>query len=233
MQTDTLGRSRMFFLEALVITCSIAVAFSVDRWWDSHRNRMEERLTLAALHGEFTAARLELRTSKELHGRVDEAIRLSLATLVDAVQQGRAETLIADSVLAYVYIPPTTQLSLPTRSGLVAAGRLGLLQDAELRAALTNWEAVLEDLSEDEDRSRDFVDFQMDPVLRQRVDVTRFRTRSQSSHAGASSLPVDNELVGVLASRLNLQDHTMEEFSPVERELDRILELIDRSLERQ
>ena len=143
--------------------------------------------------------------------------------------------------MAWSYVTPTTQLSLATLDGLIQSGQLGILQDGELRIAVSGWAYLLDEMTEGEVHSFDYVQSQLDPVLRNRVDVSRFVSNElisglldgnlpQADVKGESSVPADIETMGVFAVRLSIIKHVIEELPPVQNEADRILGLIERSL---
>ncbi|UCC85061.1 MAG: hypothetical protein JSW46_09170 [Gemmatimonadota bacterium] len=188
--------ARGLALEGLVIVASILAAFALDRWWDDRRERVEERVTLAALQDEFLQARAELELYLRVHRRIEGSVRSTVDALRSGLDRGVSFVSIPDTALAWAYIPPTTQLSLGTLSGLLQSGRLGILQDPELRTALSGWAGMLGDLTEEETRSLEYVQYQLDPVLRKRVDVTAFVSNKLIGDLAAGNLPqavVDGE----------------------------------------
>lgn len=130
-------------------------------------------------------------------------------------------------------------MSLGTLDGLLQSGRPGLLRDAELRAAPSTWPHVLAELTEEEVTGREFVVTHLVPVLRARVNVAPFRSvgaalldgvATPDDTEGTNRIPADTETIGVFATRHQIQDHLVDEFDPIFAELERILGLIDRSL---
>ncbi len=233
--------ARMLTLEALVIVASILAAFALDRWWDARSDRVDERATLQALQSEFLAARAELDFRAAFHGRIVHSIRTTLGSVREAYAQGMSLATVPDTALGWAWITPTTQLALGTLDGLLATGRLSLLRDLELRAALSGWAGVLGELTEEEERALAHVDNQFDPALRRRMDISRFVNNAQytaqldgATHAPGfdltSHVPVDLEVIGVFTMRLAILDHLVDEFPPVFEAADSILALIDRSL---
>ncbi len=231
------------FVEGVVIVGSILLAFGIEAWWDERQERADEQLTLAALQVEFLGAKAELDYRRELHGRIEEGVKFTVAALQGARHRNVSSIPLSHAVLALAYIPPTTQLSLGTLTGLIQSGQLGILQEPELRTALSGWATFLDEMTEEETRALDFVQSQLDPVLRSRVDVTPFvnmefvrafldGTVSQVEAARESLVPADLETMGVFAVRLSIIQHLLEEFPPLQNEVDRILGLIEESLQR-
>jgi hypothetical protein len=222
-------------MEGLVIVASILAAFALDRWWESVRARREEQQVLQALDEEFRAARDQLERSLSLHQRILHSVEFVRGELDRAVEDGSPFVVLPDTALALLYIPPTTQLTLGTLDGLVGSARLGVIRNAELRSSLASWGSTLDELTEEEWASREYVNTEVDREFRGRVNVKPFRwvfsesTLDGSGMGSTSSVPADIEILGVVASRYALLDHGIDEFPPVLEELDRLLELIDRS----
>ena len=152
-----------------------------------------------------------------------------------AVEDGSPFVVLPDTALALLYIPPTTQLTLGMLDGLVGSARLGVIRNAELRSSLASWGSTLDELTEEEWASREYVNTELDREFRARVNVKPFRwvfsgaTLDGRRMGSTSSVPADVEILGVVASRYALLDHGIDEFPPVLDELDRLLELIARS----
>lgn len=222
-------------IESLVIVASILAAFALDRWWESNRARAEEQQVLEALDAEFRAAREQLEGTLALHQRILRSVGFVRGELDKAVRDGSPFVVLPDTALALLYIPPTTQLTLGTLDGLVGSARLGVIRNAELRSSLASWGSTLDELTEEEGASRQYVNTELDRAFRARMNVNPFRwvfsgaTLDAAQAASTSRVPADVEILGVVASRYALLDHGIEEFPPVLDELDRLLELIARS----
>jgi hypothetical protein len=233
-----MDRARGLLLEGVVIVASILAAFALDRWWDARMAADEEQQVLAGLQSEFQDARTELEFYRSLQIRIRAAVERALIACGQAGVGG--DVVIPDTTLGLIYVPPTTKPSLGTLDGLLAASRLGVVSDPDLRNALVTWRGVFDELSEEEEASRNYVMNHVDPALRARVDVTAFRSimirdmgpgLTDRERGGDATLPVDTELIGVFAGRLMYLDHGIDEYEPVLEHVDRILELIDTSLD--
>lgn len=229
---------RRLALEGLVIVLSILAAFSLDRWWDYARDRGEERQVLADLNAEFVRARQELEEMEELERRVLHSIRSVRDSVDEALARGANRVSLPDTALGWIYVPPTTQFVLGTRDALVASNGLNILRNRELRAALAAWGGALADMNEEELTSRTLVYSDVDRVFRARARVTDFREAavrlllgelSPSELARTSVVSVDREILGVLATRVEVADWGLVQFQPVYDEIDRILKLISES----
>ena len=226
--------------EGAVIVVSILAAFALDTWWDGRQAAAEEQRVLAGLAEEFRVARKDLERQKDTHQRILQAIELVSDGVSDGFQNGVGAVAFPDMSLALLYIPPTTQLVLGTLNGLVASAGLGVIDDPELRDALATWGNGLAELTEEEWSGRELALNEMGRVFRERVDVTPFRNLglpivrnavTPEQALGQSTIPIDTDLVGILATRRMVQDHLVnDEFDPVFEEIDSILALIDRNL---
>lgn len=222
-------------LEWLVILLSILAAFSLDRWWDYARDRAEERQALADLADEFQGARVELEGMKTLENRGLHSIQSVRDSVAEALERGATTVALPDTALGWIYIPPTTQFVLGTRDALVASNNLSVLRNRELRAALAGWGGALADMNEEEVTARELVYSDVDQVLRTRANVVKFRdiithllggTLSSDALAASSSVRVDRELLGMLATRAQVTAWGIVQFQPVFEEIDGILRLI-------
>ena len=219
-----------------MIVASILAAFALDTWWDNRKEAEEEQRVLTALASEFRSARDDLQAQLETHRRILNSIQVVSESVTGASRAGARTVVLSDTALALVFIPPTTQLVLGTLDGLVASARLGIIRDPDLRSALAAWGNNLAELTEEEWSSRELVLTDLDRVFRERVDVSPFRNLGLvmvrgllgvRAAAGTSTVPVDTEVIGVLGTRVQLQDHlVIDEFEPVFAEIEQILDLI-------
>ena len=225
-------------LELVIVIVGVVVGFQVTAWGDERATRAEERELLRGLQAEFIEVVADLEVQVEKHRRIERALASTLEALAQAEQAGAPSAAVADATLAWAHIATTTQFSQGLLTGMLSTGRLGLIRDQELRSALSEWEGVLADVTEDEVASRHLVTDQVTPLLSSRMDVRSFLryglvlgTLSPAEAGTASAVPVDPDVIGALATRYYWQQHLIREFSGPQAEAQRILRLIGRSLE--
>lgn len=226
-------------LELAIVVAGVVIGFQVTSWGNERAARTEEQELLQGLRAEFEELGTGIEAQIEIHRYVERAVATALEALVQARRAGDSSGTIADSTLAWIYVPSTTQLSQGILDGTLGSGRLSLIRDRELQVALSEWEGVLAEVKEEEEWSRDYVLFHLDPILWSRMDVSPFRNsvhrqyrgvRPQAEVEAASDVPADSETIGVLTGRLHLMQHMLREFRGPQREAQRIIALIDRSL---
>jgi hypothetical protein len=223
-------------LEGVVIVISILLAFALDTWRDGQIERTEEIAVLQNLQQEFMATGEEFDIYYGYHQRITASVGLTLEAAREAMESGAADISIPDTALALVYLAPTFDPELGTLDGLLSSGHLGLIRDPQLRRSLAGWRGLLRDATEEEVRGQRHVVDQLDPVLRTRMDVSgplgiliAFVDDSLTAEQAArvSVLPVDTEVLGVLAMRHVVEEHGLEDLENVRKEIDKILELIE------
>lgn len=225
-------------LEVVIVIVGVVVGFQVTAWGDERAARAEEQELLRGLRAEFTQVVADLASQVEQHRRIERALATTLDALTRAQQAGARTAPVADTTLAWANIASTTQFSQGLLAGLLATGRLVLIRDPELRSALSEWEGVLADVTEDEVASRGLIVDHFAPILWRRMDVRSFlryglvlETLPPAEAATTSAVPVDTETVGILATRLYWQQHLIREFEGPQAEAQRILGLVERSLD--
>ena len=225
-------------IETLIVIVGVVVGFQITAWGNARAERAEEQELLRGLQGEFTEVMADLDLQVAKHRRVERAVARTLEAIAEVERSGATRATVADTTLAWALVPTTTQFSQGVLDGLLTTGRLGLIRDSDLRKALSEWEGVLADVTEDEVASRAIVTDQLEPILWRRMDVRALRTCEllegtlpRATMAATSEVPVDAELSGVLATRRYWLRHTILEFSGPQEEGQRILDLVGRSLE--
>lgn len=231
--------TRTLFAEGLVIVVSILSAFALDTWWDGRSERAEERATLHALRVEFAVGRESVEERQGFQQRILQSVGSVTDSLDAALTRGDLQVALPDTAVGLAYIPPTTSVTLGTLDGLVASGRLGIITDPELRAALGSWGNSLGELNEEEEDLRDLAYGQMDEALREVMNTNGLwqvadelfdETLEPQEMDRSRAVPVTTEVLGVFHLRRSILTHAMDEFVSLLEEIDHIVALIDRSL---
>ena len=134
--------------EALTITVSILLAFSIDAWWDGVQEANLDRAHMVSVLR-------ELETTTDL---LDDAVRLHALTMdraeavLEMTSKGELigssrdlDALIDELFNSYQINAPTGALRAATLSGTIAR-----IEDQELKSLLLGWEGRIEDLLEEE-----------------------------------------------------------------------------------
>lgn len=225
-------------VEILVVVLGVAIGFKVAEWGDQRATRAEAQQLLRGPGVEFAEVAAVIDAQIAKHRRVEDALATTLESLQRAKVSGAPSASVPDRTLAWALVPTTTQLSQGTLRGTLLTGRLGLVRDVELRTALSEWDGVLGDVTEDEVNARSILVEQVEPTLRGRMDISAFRRygllfdpASPPLPESSSEIPVDDETIGVFATRLYWQQHVIREFEGPKAEARRIAGLIERALE--
>ena len=133
--------------DGVVVVLSILLAFGIDAAWDNRTERAEERALLEGLYSELTANRQEIEEIVTTARMAQNAARRFAA-----ITPEQAATIHPDSatgqVIRYFYRSFVDELSYGFLSATVSSGKLALIQDASLRAALAEIASLGEDVSE-------------------------------------------------------------------------------------
>ncbi|MGI9627883.1 MAG: hypothetical protein ACR2QM_13685 [Longimicrobiales bacterium] len=133
--------------EGVVIVCSILLAFAIDAGWAARQLRVEEREALAALEAEFTSNLQQINAVIQMHTAWLEFVRMLVELPEEHITALPQET-VSEIMLATAN-PTTFDPVLGTTTSLVQAGKLGVLQDARLREALSTFENFVADAEHD------------------------------------------------------------------------------------
>jgi hypothetical protein len=217
-------------VEVLIVVLGVVIGFQVTAWGNGQAARRDEQELLRGLRAEFLEVSEGIEAQVGKHRHVELAVAAVLRSLKQAEAAGAARTPVPDSTLAWALVPTTTQFSQGILSGTLVTGRLNLIRNLELRTALSDWNGVLADVTEDEFAARELVMKQLDPILWRGMDVSSFRRYAHHSgalpaaEAGAvSDVPVDLETIGALSARLYWQQHIVREFDGPAAEVQHIL----------
>lgn len=160
---------RALLLESLAVILSILLAFSIDAWWDGHKERGRERALLTGIMEDFQSSRPALQDRLLLARRMAS----SSARLLDltAERRGSASVNVPDSLVIALLGAPTYEPAMDALDAALASGEIELIRNHRLRRALANWRRVLTDTSEDELQVRSVTTEQLVPVLAPTLDL--------------------------------------------------------------
>lgn len=173
--------------QVFVIFLSLISAFATDRAWDWWQDRQEEREVLSGLLDEFQGYRSDLE-SRRAHW---DSIRVGMEILFSDPEQGTDLTgaQVRDAARSLVY-SSTYAPGSGVRDALIAAGRLEVVQDRDLRRRLVAWDAVLGEVQDNEVVARELILREIVPFLAERgtpVGTLESTTASSGLTPGAEA----------------------------------------------
>lgn len=149
--------------QAMAIVASILVAFAIDAWWDERNDQRWQTEQLIALHDEFVANREELTWVVRMDNWIADSIEAMLAEL--RTMEPGSQVQIPELQIRALGAWRTSDIAMGALDALLASGRLGDIENADLRRALAEWPAEVEDVQEDEALARDFLPTVLVPTL--------------------------------------------------------------------
>lgn len=166
MKVERRYRLTGFAVEGLVIVASILLAFAVDALWDRHQERERRLEYLAALEGEFIAARAEITEQIADHRAQLTAVDELLAGLAGGEPEEYLLPRLARLNALFVYGPAH-----PVFEDLANAGAIDVLESSGLRFALLRYGQSREFLDALAGREAELWHSYMHPYLIERTDI--------------------------------------------------------------
>lgn len=141
--------NKKLLIEGTVIVVSILLAFGIDAMWDEYKERREEQEILAALKSEYEA---NLQSIKEIIAFHERARNQMDEMVVRTEEQIRSlEQHVLSQFILGLCNPWSFDAILGTTDALISSGKLDILEDAQLRIALTTFINLVQDAVEDAD----------------------------------------------------------------------------------
>lgn len=249
-------RATGLFVEGVVIVASILLAFSLEAWWAERGDRMEETELLQNLQVEFLAAGTQLDRYTVFHEVTLGSLDTILLALREAQASGRRLAEVPTIHLSRALINPTFDPRMGTLEGIVHSGKGAVLRSHELQNRLASWPGLLAEAKEEEVRIDRLLMDHLGPALRSEADISAAHLLNREIEieacghmivgrdcddfeeevelpprwSGTSALPVNYEIMGLFASRLELLSHEAVQFKEVREEVDMILALVEKAL---
>ena len=126
-------------VEAVAIVASILLAFSIDALWDNYQDRREEYELLVGLNDEFTRHVASIEESMRRVQRIIDSIGFLLNQGAVNVESLDSIEIIEQAVFHSGFTTPSDELTGGVRDTLFESGKLDLIRNDELRAALVKW----------------------------------------------------------------------------------------------
>ncbi len=226
------------FTEATAIILSILSAFAIDAWWEGRKDLAEEVELLRGLAAEFAdnAILIEETLERSELGRAD--LQRLMGPDPEYIEGG-----LAEHSFAAVYEPLIRTWTVALTTGFLEAtinsGKLALIRDLELRAALGRFQGRQTDVAEvvayTNELNREAAKILGGyPEIRAVLASTRgFDGETVAtlriSPGTVRAIRVDEELMSVASAKLRYWDGYFFEVEKLRSNVDEVLRLIDES----
>ncbi len=221
-------------VEAIAIVASILFAFGIDAWWGERLERSEEQVLLTRLSAEFSTNLERIDQRQGYSGIVDAALRLF--GVIDEAMLNKDPTVeVPTGMLRHALITPTFEADMPLLDALTKAGKLDVVDESRIIAAVSVWERRLRDYTAMAERARRNADTLLLPALYKRGDMGQVLTRPFLTSLNATdpmwSIPVvinvDTEIKGLIAGRYANALDAQAKFEELRKAAVEVIEAID------
>jgi hypothetical protein len=210
--------------DLVVVVVGILAALYLESWWQDRQDRAEENLLLDGLRTEFVANKSQLTQKMSVWSDIIIAANVAQQLM----GKNGAELDPTKVVQAFqgtnsmqFFDPRTGQLS-----SLISSGKLGLIENAELRAKIADWPSLVEDLN-------------VEREIAMLTVTTEYRSRLESYLSPVDDGPFENRIEELLSdreiyndlfgTRLNMQ-RSVDEGLAILQASDDIIAMIDSEL---
>ena len=159
------------FVEGVVIVGSILLAFGIQAWWDGRGEREEEQRLLVALLEESRDALQQIDRNVAFH----EALIASANALLTAPLSPTA-TFSADSLdrlIGDLTWKRSVDFETSTLNTILFGGRLAVIDSAELRERITEWQGALDEIADVAAHDWDLAAEELRGYVREHANLTQ------------------------------------------------------------
>jgi hypothetical protein len=211
--------------DLVVVVVGILAALYLESWWQDQQDREEEVLLLQGLRAEFVENREQLVDRLSIWSDVQAAglsARNLIGQSIDDLSSDQIRNGFWSVMRMRFYDPRTGQLS-----SLISSGKLGLIQNAELRAQMADWPSLIDDL-----------EIEREGALRSLM-VTYGPRLKEFITSGPPGGPFEDRLEAILSDRqiyndlgdmINHMDRSLREGKVILESTDDIIAMIDAEL---
>jgi len=221
-------------VESIAIVASILLAFGIDTWWTERLERSDEKVLLNRLSTEFSTNLERIDRMQGAAGIVDAVLRFYSA--IDEALLNEGPTVqVPTGMLRFAFIAPTFEADIPLLDALTKAGKLDIVDDSRIVAAVSVWERQLRNYTAMAERARRYVDTLLLPGLYKRGDIGAVLTGPFITSANGADpmwqvpvvIDVDKEIKGLVAGRYASALDAQEKFAELRKAAVGVIEAID------
>lgn len=234
-----------FVVEGSVIVVSILLAFAIDAWWETYRDQQEQQRILMGLKEELESNidRIEVELSYRY------SVIESIQTLFDAsigkikLKQGQIDRLVGD-----VTWWTNVEYSRGVVDGLVRGGRLEIIENKDLRDAISALPNRYDVIRESERNDQMTTSTVVVPYLNRNASLTQIANTMASGRPGTGDTPTppvypvlqirdhrelikDTEFLGILVQEHWNHLETISSYESFKASIENALDLIAVELE--
>lgn len=155
--------------DAAVVVASILIAFALEAWWDEQQLSRDVQADLANIGEQLLAVESSV---DEIDRRASNIINAGSALLAQLEGHDEGDPVaVTDTLLWWgVRSSPSLDVSIGAVTALIASGRIGAVQDPQLRLRLANLQGQIDDVTEDQAAARQHDLMILGPLLSEYVD---------------------------------------------------------------
>ena len=225
MQADRPIRLARIAAEGVVIVMSILLALAGDAWFEQRQDVRLETQELEGIRAQLGETRQLLLSSIA----DDEAGLIATTRLLQSVEEAEGTVSVLDSLLAWQGYTTMFVAPLSRFEAIAASGRLVLIRDDDLRAAIAGWPARVSNATTLAIGRRDFWGEDFMPGLWADQDLDDWLYTATPSGA-MISITVDNALKNMLRQRRFLDRSVLYRERITLDQLDELLQMVERAL---
>jgi hypothetical protein len=194
-------------VEAAAIVASILLVVAIDAWWGERLERSNEQVLLTRLGAEFSS-NLERMAQVNYSFVVDASLKLF--RLIDEAMLNEESTVeVPAGMLRLALIAGLFEADMPMLDALTKAGKLDVVDESRIVAAVSVWERQLRDYTSMTERERRNVDTLLLPALYKRGDIGPLQVGPFITSTNAADpmwrvpvvINIDSEIKGLVAGR--------------------------------
>jgi len=234
-----------FVVEGSVIVVSILLAFAIDAWWETHRDRQEQQRILMGLKEELESNIDRIEVELSYRNAVIESIQTIVGASIGKIklEQRQIDRLVGD-----VTWWTNVEYSRGVVDGLVRGGRLEIIENKDLRdviSALPNRYDVIRESERNDQMTTSTV---VVPYLNRNASLTQIANTMASGRPGTGDTPTppvypvlqirdhrelikDTEFLGILVQEHWNHLETISSYESFKASIENALELIAVELE--
>jgi len=224
---------RRIAVESVAIVISILLAFAIDAWWEERKERATEAEILIGLDQEFRETQALIEDKLTQYRDMKTAVAQLLVAHEKKGWQYEAMTI--DRAFQWLIAPTSIEFGGGVLDAVVSAGRLEIISDKTLRAQLAGWQAVMDEVRDDEVGNMDYIFNQIIPYIARTGVSTAQGAREENGQwpvqtssiaddaAIINTLLNDAEFKALLDVRYAFILHTMLEYDAAYQAADDIL----------
>lgn len=209
--------------EIALVVIGILIALQINKWNEYRNERITEQKVLHAIYSDFKFNKIEIQQNiKETEETVNgtKNVLSVFSSNVETTTNLQCNELISNMVGFSTFHPSDGALN-----DLINSGHLNIILNDSLKDKLSNWNSLVQDVTEDEEYLRQFMDNYFTPIQIEDISFEDSKFERNCLH-----LLKDAQFEKIVHTINRMSNYQVYLYKNLDKEIETILKLLEKEI---